>query len=480
MVSKAALAIPIALGAAGVSLYAYLAYQQRNKKKKEDDFDEMRVKDWTEHRMVLNKAYAHLVLGQLDFIKRTSNTLITVLRIADEDNTFSIVMKGTQESVQEAESMVNRLIEASPEIVTSIMEVPKEKIKQVVGDFGNSLLKISKETGSKLLLKCDPDIYEASVLNDPDVVSKLSNDHFAVSPFYIEIQGPREKNALAYELVMQTLGNDPSAVPSPSTNRWDDFPKESPLDIINASQHSKYVEVTVSAIIHINKLYVQLHRLSSSLEKMERSIGDYLVAHSDFSGKIDKPYLGKMIAVPDKKQGKWYRAIIVGIDKKNVETNSVRAKFVDYGDLEDVKVDEIRTLPSEFSSYPYFAVECSLAGVKPKMLNADGKEVWSEEALDFFESLTSDKPNKVLMARKFGDYKIVNTTHHKKERLSKREIPALDMVDVNTSEDVDLALELISKGYACPDGTLKNPPPIKVILPAGAEEDLLEDEFDMP
>ncbi|XP_046405515.1 tudor and KH domain-containing protein homolog isoform X2 [Ischnura elegans] len=470
MVSKAALAIPIAVCAAGVSLYTYLTYQRRNKKRDDDDDDEVPVKDWTEHRMVLNKAYAQLVLGQLEFIKQTSNTIINVLKIPDEDQTFSIVMKGTPASVQEAEFMVNRLIESSPEITTSIMEVPKEKIKLIVGDFGSSLLKISQETGSRLLLKCDPDFYE-------------------VSPFYIEIQGPREKNAIAYELIRQTLGKDPAATQTPTPNKWDNFPKESPLEVINSSQDSKYVEVTVSSITTVNKFYVQLCRYSATLVKMEGRLADYFSIRVGPLGKVKKPKLGALIAVPNAKQGEWHRAQIIGINDKNAEAVIVKAKFVDYGDEEEVKLDDVRSLPSEFSQYPFFAVECSLAGVVSNTVSPDGEEVWSEEALDFFESLVSDKPNKILMVRKFGEYDVFSKKSRPGNgRKLRYKIPALDVVDTNSSEDIDIAIELISKGFARSNvGSEKkaqpsNSQPQKRIIAPEVENDEDEDTygFDMP
>ncbi|XP_077114039.1 LOW QUALITY PROTEIN: tudor domain-containing protein 1 [Ranitomeya variabilis] len=73
--------------------------------------------------------------------------------------------------------------------------------------------------------------------------------------------------------------------------------------------------------------------------------------------------------------GNWYRAQV----KDSGPGNTAKILFVDYGNTDDVSVDNLCKIPSSFLELPFQAVCCSLSGVKP-----DG-ETWSEDSVKTFQ-----------------------------------------------------------------------------------------------
>ncbi|NXR52299.1 TDRD1 protein, partial [Hippolais icterina] len=77
--------------------------------------------------------------------------------------------------------------------------------------------------------------------------------------------------------------------------------------------------------------------------------------------------------------GNWYRGVV-----QNVTSNGrVRVSFVDYGNTEDVPLDNIRQISSSFLELPFQAIKCWLSGIKP------GNSKWNPEATKIFHMCTS-------------------------------------------------------------------------------------------
>ncbi|KAG8225317.1 hypothetical protein J437_LFUL001932, partial [Ladona fulva] len=128
MLDKINYLLPVVVGAAGLSLYAYFEYKTWLKQKKSEITDDDKVS----HKLMLNKVYASVVIGQVDLIASNSGTDVEVdKRFSEDDVIFSLIIKGKKENVREAESFINRIIEAAPEMTSAMLEIPKVNIDQI-------------------------------------------------------------------------------------------------------------------------------------------------------------------------------------------------------------------------------------------------------------------------------------------------------------------------------------------------------------
>ena len=91
---------------------------------------------------------------------------------------------------------------------------------------------------------------------------------------------------------------------------------------------------------------------------------------------------GRFVAAQFSEDDQWYRALIL-----SVECEGAKVLFVDYGNEDVISFSRIRELFSRFTSIAAQAVPCSLAEVSPSSKNG-----WSDEAIEFFNSLCVDQP----------------------------------------------------------------------------------------
>ncbi|NXB63140.1 TDRD1 protein, partial [Struthidea cinerea] len=77
--------------------------------------------------------------------------------------------------------------------------------------------------------------------------------------------------------------------------------------------------------------------------------------------------------------GNWYRAVVQNV----TSDGTVQVSFVDYGNTEEVPLDNIRQISSSFLKLPFQAIKCWLSGIKP------GNSKWNPEATTRFHMYTS-------------------------------------------------------------------------------------------
>ncbi|NXH27611.1 TDRD1 protein, partial [Myiagra hebetior] len=75
----------------------------------------------------------------------------------------------------------------------------------------------------------------------------------------------------------------------------------------------------------------------------------------------------------------WYRAVVQNV----TSDGTVRVSFVDYGNTEEVPLDNIRQISSSFLKLPFQAIKCWLSGIKPE------NSKWNSEATTRFHMCTS-------------------------------------------------------------------------------------------
>ncbi|GFO31654.1 tudor and kh domain-containing protein-like [Plakobranchus ocellatus] len=127
----------------------------------------------------------------------------------------------------------------------------------------------------------------------------------------------------------------------------------------------------------------------------------------------------------------YYRAKVLG----ETADGKIDLYFVDFGDNTFANKQDIYKLRSDFTSFPFQAIECRLANAEP----VGGQ--WSEEAITYFEDLTYCAQWKVLFCR------VVSHSHHKHPN---ELMPVVQLLDTSGAQDVDIAVALVERGFATP------------------------------
>lgn len=110
---------------------------------------------------------------------------------------------------------------------------------------------------------------------------------------------------------------------------------------------------------------------------------------------------------------------------------AVAVRFLDYGNTDDISTNEIGELDPIHSHLPYQAIHCSLHGVVAM------SDSWTKGAIDYFNSIAL---NKLFMAKKIA------------------EIDGIYSVKL-TSDSIDVAQTLVTKGFAFYSNAANEVPP---------------------
>lgn len=145
----------------------------------------------------------------------------------------------------------------------------------------------------------------------------------------------------------------------------------------------------VTTVNSISEFYLQLSCNEDSLSKL-------MVDLEEVYSSLSLEDLAMQTIIPNtaccakfSEDNNWYRAVI-----KDVKGNEVTVYFIDYGNVDIVPRADIKVLKEEFLCKPSFSFKCCLEGVKP--IN----EIWSNEAVDWFQTFIQDKTLDILFTDK--------------------------------------------------------------------------------
>ncbi|KAM4636974.1 tudor domain-containing protein 1 [Discoglossus pictus] len=133
------------------------------------------------------------------------------------------------------------------------------------------------------------------------------------------------------------------------------------------------VEVMVCMLYSPGEFYCQLCSETdlTSLNEMNTALGKHCL--QDPTIKYI-PKKGGVCCAFFSGDGNWYRAMVADIN----QNGTVTVHFLDYGNIEEVTVDKLRSIPPKFLELPFQTIQCCLAGVKP----VGGK--WDKESTQLF------------------------------------------------------------------------------------------------
>ncbi|NWW84387.1 TDRD1 protein, partial [Rhynochetos jubatus] len=138
------------------------------------------------------------------------------------------------------------------------------------------------------------------------------------------------------------------------------------------------VDVTVCTLYNPGEFYCQISNQSEllALNLLNKSLSEYCqkTPPNGF-----KPENGEPCCAFFTDDGNWYRALV-----QNVHSDgTVKVCFVDYGNIEEVPLDNIRQISSSFLRLPFQGIKCWLSGIKP------GGSKWVPEATARFHMYTA-------------------------------------------------------------------------------------------
>ncbi|KAM9817671.1 tudor and KH domain-containing protein [Neosynchiropus ocellatus] len=192
-------------------------------------------------------------------------------------------------------------------------------------------------------------------------------------------------------------------------------------------QPDEHLEVYVSASENPNHFWIQILGVRSlQLDKLTKEMSHFYTS-GPTEQRVETIVVGDIVAAPYRDFGSWNRARVLG----TLGSGLVDLYYVDYGDNAELPRESLCRMRSDFLSLPFQAIECSLAGVRPK------GEAWTEDALDDFEALTHCANWRPLQA------KLCSYSHSDISSW-----PSVKLYDNSDGTVIDIGEELIRLGHA--------------------------------
>lgn len=423
----------------------------------------------------------------LDMVTEKSGAQVRVVSDSGDHGcktTVCFLLQGSKEQVLLARCVLENLLREC-ELVSEILEVPQTSFGRIIGRGGESLKQITRTTGAKVVCSKEPaygvrakgmvtitgtrhevkkaqDMILEKVTEDMMVRTTISQSsarrqkrgHFVVSQksnsteteplLYLNNNSPFshiEENALVFangttgepETFFDQVGESKikTARKEESSTTTKTFSEVSKFEISSPDlsfQPDEHLEVYVSASENPNHFWIQILGVRSiQLDKLTEEMNHFYNNGNPTDQRVDTVVVGDIVAAPYRDHGTWNRARVLGV----LGSGLVDLYYVDFGDNGELPRSSLRRMRSDFLSLPFQAIECSLAGVKPK------GGVWTEEALDQFERLTYCASWRPLQA------KLCSYSHSEISSW-----PSVKLYDNSEGKTVDVGEELIRLGYA--------------------------------
>ncbi|XP_059141183.1 tudor and KH domain-containing protein-like [Physella acuta] len=394
--------------------------------------------------LVPQKAVGAVIGRQGSVIKQIQKESGARLHFKDKENenekkeNRTVVIIGNTESAQQAELMIQQIISGIPEMLTEEVEVPSYSLGCLIGKNGVNIRDMTRISGAKILIE------RAEDFKSPD------------QPRVVALTGSREQIDMAVELIEEKLQeleeiraqknkpegtNDLANKNTRERTKLKSVPQEKEewdtsvaalQDSTHPAEPDLPLTICVSAVEHPGHFWVQVVGPKAlQLEKLQKEITAFVhtnEAKLNYSMKEVIP--GELVAsqFEDDSDQTYYRAKVLG----ETEDGKLDLYFIDFGDNAFVDKKDVYKLRSDFQTFPPQAIECQLANVEP----VGGS--WSDEAIVYFEEISHCAEWKVLSAR------VVNYKNDEKGQ----QRPLLQLFDLNQREKIDIAAELIKRGYA--------------------------------
>ncbi|GLD63227.1 tudor and KH domain-containing protein [Lates japonicus] len=350
----------------------------------------------------------------LDMVTQKSGAHVRVLPDSGEPGCKAVcfLLQGSKEQILLARCILENLV-TDCEPVTVALEVPQTAFGRIIGRGGGSLKLITRTTGAK-------------------VACSKEKVHGPEAKGNVTITGTREEVKQAKELILEKVREDMmvrTKISQSSALRQKREVSKFEIPSPDLSfQPDEHLEVYVSASENPNHFWIQILGVRSlQLDKLTEEMNRFYNSGSPTEQRVETIVVGDIVAAPYRDHGTWNRARVLGV----LGSGLVDLYYVDFGDNGELPRDSLRRMRSDFLSLPFQAIECNLAGVRPK------GEVWTEAALDEFDQLTYCASWRPLQA------KLCSYSHSEISSW-----PSVKLYVNTEGKTVDVGEELIRLGHA--------------------------------
>ncbi|XP_076081099.1 tudor and KH domain-containing protein-like [Mytilus galloprovincialis] len=404
----------------------------------------------------------------------------------DSQEERGVVIRGTPEAAQMAENMIRKIIGELPVIVTEEMVVPGKCLGRIIGRNGDTIRQMSRTSKAKVYVDRTCDDYRESErtvtitgtkenieLAKSMIQEKIDDEElFRAKKAVMEANREQRQKPKLHVQDKQSEGrtdmsssnhDQANGGPEPTVHPTGPEPTVHPA-VRGWPTGRDYIEVYVSAVANPGLFWVQiLSSMSVELDNLVDRITSFYTSEMPQGYNVSNPSTGDLVAAPFENDTSWYRAKVMGVEGDTldllyidygdsgylpynkvrrlryrakvmgVEGDTLDLLYVDYGDSGYLPYNKVRRLRSEFEALPFQAIECNLAYVKPV------GDTWSDDSIEVFDELTYAAKWKVLMAKKIN---------HLQSTSGMGIVPVLELMDTNTDQDVNIAQEMVKRGYA--------------------------------
>ncbi len=229
----------------------------------------------------------------------------------------------------------------------------------------------------------------------------------------------------------------------PSSQPQSQWPTVTDLQTMEIPSDSVYFEVVVSEIEHPGLLFLHIASLPSqqALSKVTGGLNAHFQSNPPATLSLTQLLAkGTVCCAKFSEDDMWYRAEILDSPSQS----SYRVRFFDFGNTDTVALPSIAPCPETFLATPIMAVRCALNGIGPppqaRQASPGSKTSRAAEAKAF---LKANYTNKQLLA------KVVESSRPGGSDGSDKAKPLpIELVDTSSSEDIDVAGDLVKRGLA--------------------------------
>ena len=199
-----------------------------------------------------------------------------------------------------------------------------------------------------------------------------------------------------------------------------EYPKVSGMQRVELGSNLDYFPVIISDVQSPEAFFIIPINQKALMEELRSGLNSHFQSRLP-SPLSQLPSQGSLVCAKYSKDGEWYRGEVL-----EAHSDSCRLLFIDYGNVETVKLEDIARCPVEYTSLPVLATKCSLNGATPSTVN---DKTWPSEAIVLFQELTSGVLNAKVVSEGCDGVDTV----------------PLELVDTSGSSDVNIASELVDR-----------------------------------
>ncbi|XP_066063213.1 tudor domain-containing protein 1-like isoform X1 [Chamaea fasciata] len=258
-------------------------------------------------------------------------------------------------------------------IIPSLMDLPAQAIRCSLADVKPPLGSWTSEGISYMKRLVKDKVLTVKVVDKESSGSVVELTDASGTPA-VNISSLLIKEGWAAEKLSMALpaarGSDDEQAHEDTTNKgmckWIKLTLNQTLSVIVCTMYNPgefYCKISIS------------HELLA-LNSLNKSLSEYC---QKTPPDVFEPEIGDLCCAFYSEDGNWYRGVVQDV----TSDGSVRVSFVDYGNTEEVLLDNILLISSSFLKLPFQAIKCWLSGIKP------GNSKWNPEATKRFHMYTS-------------------------------------------------------------------------------------------